>query len=115
MAVREDETGEKETRRLVRFHSIFNVEQVSGLPERFCHFPPTHPLDEALLEAAAFIGAFGANARHGGDLAAYSPTADCALLPHRDQFESDAQYVVTKLHEHAHWTQRATRVGSIAI
>ena len=64
MAVREDETGEEETRRLVRFHSIFNVAQVSGLPERFCHFPPTHPLDEALLEAAAFIGAFGANARH---------------------------------------------------
>ena len=97
----EDETG------------ICAVEET--LDETHEEAPPTHPLDEALLEAAAFIGAFGANARHGGDLAAYSPTADCALLPHRDQFESDAQYVVIKLHEHAHWTQRATRVGSIAI
>ena len=30
--------------------------------------------------------------------------------PHRDQFESDAQYVVTKLHEHAHWTGHKSRL-----
>ena len=108
--VEENETGEEEKRRFVRFHSIFNVEQVSGLPERLFHFPPIRPLDEALLEAEAFIGALGANVRHGGDDAGYVPAIDTILMPNRDQFESDARYVVTKLHEHGHWTGHKSRL-----
>ena len=99
-----------ETRRFVRFHSIFNAEQVSGLPEPLFHFSPIRPLDEALLEAEAFIGALGANVRHGGDEAGYVPASDTILMSNRDQFESDARYVVTKLHEHGHWTGHKSRL-----
>ncbi len=109
-AVKETETGEEEKRRFLRLHSIFNVEQVSGLPERFTSILPPRPLDEALSEAEHFIAALGADVRHGGNMATYAPALDCILLPHRDRFESDARYLATKLHEHGHWTGHKSRL-----
>ncbi len=109
-SVKKDETGEEEKYRFLRFHSIFNVEQVNGLPERFTGIPPPRPLDKALSEAEDFIALLVADVRHGGDRAAYSPALDCILLPHREQFESDAHYLATKLHEHAHWTGHKSRL-----
>jgi antirestriction protein ArdC len=100
----------EEKHRFLRFHSIFNVEQVEGLPERFTSIPPPRPLDEALAEAEEFIAALHADVRHGGNMAAYSPALDCILLPHRERFENDTLYVATKLHEHGHWTGHKSRL-----
>ena len=108
---KENDTGEEETRRFLRFHAIFNVEQVSGLPEQFLGIPQPRPLEEVLSEAESFIMALGADVRHGGNMAAYAPTHDCILLPHREQFENDAGYLATKLHEHAHWTGHKSRLA----
>jgi antirestriction protein ArdC len=60
--------------------------------------------------AAKFIEALGADVRHGGNKAAYAPALDCILLPHREQFESDAHYLATNLHEHGHWTGHTRRL-----
>jgi antirestriction protein ArdC len=109
-STKKDEAGEEEKHRFLRFHSIFNVEQVGGLPERFTSIQTPRPLDEALIEAEDFIAALGADVRHGGNMAAYSPALDCILLPHREQFESDAHYAATKLHEHGHWTGHKSRL-----
>ena len=43
-ATKKDETGEEAKHRFLRFHSIFNVEQVEGLPERFTSIPPPRSL-----------------------------------------------------------------------
>ncbi len=108
---KKDSTGEEEKYRFLRFHSIFNVEQVDGLPERFTGIPPPpRPLDDALSNAEEFIALLGADIRHGGSRAAYAPTLDTILMPHREQFESDALYVATKLHEHGHWTGHKSRL-----
>ena len=110
-SVKETETGEEEKHRFLRFHSIFNVEQVDGLPERITGIPPPpRPLDEALTDAEVFIAALGADVRHGGNRAAYAPALDTILMPQREQFESDAHYVATKLHEHGHWTGHKSRL-----
>ena len=110
-SVKETKTGEEEKRRFLRFHSIFNVEQVDGLPERIAGITaPPRPIDDALAEADVFIGLLGANIRHGGNRAAYAPEIDCILLPLREQFESDAHYLAVKLHEHGHWTGHKSRL-----
>ena len=109
-AVKETETGEKEKRHFLRFHAIFNVEQVNGLPERFTRLAPPLPLNEALSQSESFIAALGADIRHGGNIAAYAPALDCILLPHRERFESDARYLTTQLHEHGHWTGHKNRL-----
>ncbi len=109
-ATKKDETGEDAKHRFLRFHSIFNVKQVEGLPERFTSIPPPRPLEAALSKAEEFIAALGADVRHGGNMAAYSPALACILLPHRERFESDALYLATKLHEHGHWTGHKSRL-----
>lgn len=108
---KKDATGEEEKYRFLRFHSIFNVEQVDGLPERITGIPPPpRPLDEAVSVAEEFIALLGAEIRHGGNRAAYAPVLDTILMPHREQFESDAHYAATKLHEHGHWTGHKSRL-----
>jgi Antirestriction protein len=108
--VKESATGEEEKYRFLRFFSVFNVEQVSGLPQRFTDIPPPSPLDEAMASVEHFIARLGADVRHGGNRAAYAPALDCILLPYREQFESDAHYLATKLHEHGHWTGHRSRL-----
>lgn len=111
-SVKETETGEEEKYRFLRFHSIFNIEQVDGLPERIAGIlPPPRPLNEALSGAEEFITRLGADVRHGGNRAAYAPELDAILMPHRGQFESDAHYIAVKLHEHGHWTGHKSRLG----
>jgi antirestriction protein ArdC len=107
---RKGEMGEEEKHRFLRFHSIFRVEQVDGLPGEITGIPPPRPLDESVAEAEGFVSLLGADIRHGGNMAAYSPALDCILLPHRGRFESDAHYAATKLHEHAHWTGHKSRL-----
>jgi antirestriction protein ArdC len=109
-AVKETETGEERKKHFLRFHAVFNVEQVEGLPEPIMGSPPARPLDEALAEADAFITALGAQVRHGGNRAGYSPDLDSIILPHREKFESDAHYLGVKLHEHGHWTGHKRRL-----
>lgn len=109
--VKETERGEEEKHRFLRFHAIFNVEQVSGLSERFTRLAPPLHLNEALSQSESFIAALGADIRHGGNIAAYAPALDCILLPHRERFESDARYLATQLHEHRHWTGHKSRIA----
>ena len=72
--------------------------------------PATKPLSDALIEVQEFIAKLGASIRHGGNVAAYAPSQDVILMPHREQFESDAHYLATSLHEHGHWTGHKSRL-----
>ena len=51
----ENEGSDKENNyRLLKFHSVFNVEQVDGLPERCYGVPAAKPLSDALIEVQEF-------------------------------------------------------------
>lgn len=110
-STKESETGEDEQIRFLRFHWVFNVAQIDGLPDHMTGIPSFRPLDQALVHAEAFIAALGADVRHGGNRAAYAPALDRILMPHREQFASDAHYMATSLHEHGHWTGHSQRLA----
>ncbi len=89
---------------------VFNVEQTAGLPEEMCRIPEPKPLADAIAQVEAFLRAVGAQVRHGGDRAFYSPPSDFIALPEPNAFESAPHYYATSLHEHVHWTGHASRL-----
>lgn len=101
---RDDPEKEKEVP-MLRTFTVFNVEQIDGLPERFYPKPGEAQHAEPRLEDAdAYIKATGARIDHGGDRAYYQPGTDSIRLPEFDQFETAVAYYGTAMHELVHWT-----------
>jgi antirestriction protein ArdC len=81
--------------------TVFNADQVNGAP------PETTPVlsdDLRIAEADAFVRRVGADIRHGGDRAYYSPGFDHVQMPEFGQFKSAAAYYATLAHELIHWS-----------
>ena len=92
-------------------YTVFNVEQIDGLPAHF-YAQPTNPLplSERLALADQFVTATGVTVRHGGNQAYYSPAADHIQLPPFEAFKDKKSYYATVLHELTHATRHATRL-----
>lgn len=95
-------------------YTVFNVEQIEGLPARYCE--PLAPRDEGrtlelIAEAEEFFTATRATFRHGGNRAFYAPSADFIQLPIADAFRDAQSYAATKAHELIHWTGNQHRMA----
>lgn len=111
-----NDKGEEVEREIpfMKAYTVFNVEQIEGLPARFCE--PATPREEgrklALIEEAeAFFAATRATFRHGGNRAFYAPAADFIQLPVPEAFRDAESYAATKAHELVHWTGHAQRMA----
>ena len=92
---------------------VFNADQIEGLPAHFYKSaaPVVTVQHAARSEAAdAFIVATGADVRHGGSKAFYSPKHDFVQLPDFADFYTSAGYYSTAFHELAHWTGAESRL-----
>lgn len=110
------ETGEdgEEAERDVYFmkgYTVFNVEQIEGLPPHF-HAVAAPQLDPAQrIEAAdLFFANTGADIRHGGNQAYYAQTTDHVQMPPFESFRDAESYCATLAHEVAHWTKHPARL-----
>ena len=93
---------------LLRSFTVFNVEQVEGLPETLTPGLPQHVWNP--LEAAeALLADSGARIQHGGNRACYRPGDDVIQLPPRAWFPTASAYYSTALHELTHWTGHRAR------
>jgi len=99
-------------RRVMRSYSVFNVDQIDNLPERFTAVPPPRGAfdDSHRAEIDAFITATGARIVYGGDVACYIPDIDTIRMPHATSFEDYASFGATTAHELTHWTAAPTRL-----
>lgn len=107
------ETGEETERkiRLLRRYTVFNTEQIDGLPAECYPQPaPARPLDERIEAVDAFVHATGAVVRYGGDRAFYAPALDIIQMPPFERFSDREAYYGTLLHEITHWTSAETRL-----
>ena len=87
--------------------SVFNAEQIDGLPPLQIKTPGwgRHERAEAVLQAS------GADIRYDqADRAFYRPATDRIHLPPRDSFKSADTYYATALHELGHWTGHPSRL-----
>ncbi|PLY11757.1 MAG: DNA primase [Sedimenticola sp.] len=94
----------------VFFATVFNAEQIEGLPPLERKEQPEHQWD-AVERAEHILKASGAMITHApSDRAFYRPVSDSITLPERGQFPSADRYYATALHELGHWTGHHSRL-----
>jgi antirestriction protein ArdC len=93
-------------------YTVFNCEQIEGLPERFYPTaPPALPTADRIACAECFASSTSAEIRHGGNRAYYSCGSDHVQLPPFECFRDVESYYATLLHELTHWTKHETRLN----
>ncbi len=95
----------------LKAYTVFNVDQVEGLPAHF--YAVAEPkLDAAqrIDHAEAFFAATGAEIRHGGNQAYYALQLDHVQMPPFECFEDPQGYYATLAHECTHWTRHPMRL-----
>jgi antirestriction protein ArdC len=93
---------EKSAYACLKTYYVFNADQVEGIeiskpaiePRVY---NPAPALDDRILKT-------GANIKHGGGSAFFSPAGDFIGMPNRDTFQDDSSYYATVLHELTHWS-----------
>lgn len=96
----------------MKAYTVFNVEQIEGLPAQYQPTPAPDVAPLPLIEdAEAFFTGTGAVFRHGGNQAFYAPAADFIQLPPPEAFRDAESYAATKAHELTHWTGHKDRMA----
>jgi antirestriction protein ArdC len=87
----------------LKAYSVFNIEQIDGLPDTY-HAPPAKVRDpvERIEMADLFFRNTGAVIRHGGNQAYYSPIMDYIQMPPFEAFRDAAGYAAVLSHEATH-------------
>jgi antirestriction protein ArdC len=87
-------------------YTVFNVEQIKGLPARYTQLaaPVLDPVAR-IAHAEAFFAATGASIRHGGNRAYYALSSDTIQMPPFEAFRDAEGYYSTLGHETTHWTR----------
>ena len=96
------ESGEESERDIpfLKGYTVFNVEQIDGLPAHFTA-PAAPQLDpvQRIAHAERFFAATGATVRHGGNQAYYSVASDAVQMPFFETFRDAESYYATLAHE----------------
>src|ERR1041385_5814803 len=77
----------------MRGYTVFNVEQIEGLPAHYYAKPENPlPLSERIESADRFMTATGATIQHGGNSAFYAPGRDLVQMPPFEAFRDKESY-----------------------
>lgn len=108
-----NEKGEDVERNIpfLKGYTVFNVEQIEGLPAHYTasHAPRLNP-EQRIEQAESFFAQTGADIRHGGDSAFYAPGPDFVQMPPFESFRDAGAYYGTLAHECTHWTRHKSRL-----
>lgn len=110
----DDKTGDELEHEIpfLKGYTVFNVDQIDGLPAVFYAkaAPQLDPV--ARIERAdRFFAALGATIGHGGNRAYYSVSHDVIQMPPFVSFQDADSYYATLAHECTHWTGSASRLN----
>ena len=98
-------------RRWLKAYTVFNCDQIDGLPERYrsAEAEPA-PLPERLEAADRFFANVPARVTHGGDRAFYRISTDDIHMPAFELFRDAEHHAATLAHELIHWTRHPSRL-----
>lgn len=109
----DEQTGEDLEREIpfMKGYTVFNAEQVDGLPAHF-HAVQAPALDpvQRIEKADAFFAATGIEIREGGDRAYYTAAGDYVQMPLFVAFRDPDSFYATLAHEATHWTKAPKRL-----
>jgi len=110
-----DEASGEETGHEIHFmkgYTVFNVEQIEGLPAHYYAKPePKFSPVQRIEHAETFFGNLRADIRHGGARAYYAQEPDYIQMPPFEAFDSAGSYYATLAHESTHWTKHPSRLA----
>jgi antirestriction protein ArdC len=110
----DEKTGDEFEREIpfLKGYTVFNVEQIDGLPAVYYAraVPQLDPVAR-IERAEKFFAALGAVIGHGGNRAYYSVTDDMIQMPPFVSFRDADSYYATLAHECTHWTGSASRLN----
>lgn len=103
----EDASGNKKTVPLLKYFSVFNVEQVEGL-----NIEPLEAVEKNTTAESAVEGYKDKpKIQHMGDRACYAPATDIVTMPHMEKFDVTDEYYSTLFHELVHSTGASSRLN----
>jgi antirestriction protein ArdC len=107
-------TGEDAERAIpfMKGYTVFNAEQIDGLPAHFYARPPARvDTVQRIDRAEAFFTGTGATIRHSGTMAYYNVSQDFVQMPPFECFRDAEAYYATLAHETTHWTRHTSRLN----
>ena len=110
------ETGEQKTIPLLRYYSVFHIDQCEGLAARHSQpLPQTASTDQnAETIISGYVQRSGVKVEHRqADGAYYQPSTDRVVLPLLAQFAESAEYYSTAFHELVHSTGHSSRLDRL--
>jgi antirestriction protein ArdC len=110
---KDGETGEEAERAIpfMKGYTVFNTEQIEGLPEHYYAKPvPRSETVQRIERAESFFAATRATVVHGGSRACYVPSTDNVHMPCIDFFRDSESYYSVRAHETVHWTRHPSRL-----
>ena len=88
-------------------HTVFNVEQIEGLPEiYYAKAAPTLDPVTRIGHAEKFFDSMAAAIKHGGNRAYYAQELDYVQMPPFEAFRDAESYYSTLAHELTHCAPR---------
>lgn len=109
-----DEHGDDVERGIpfLKAYSVFNVDQIDGLPDQY-YGAPAPAIDPVvrIAHADTFFDGTGAKIVYGGTQAFYAPSTDHIQLPVFESFRDAESFVAIRAHETIHWTAPPHRVN----
>lgn len=96
----------------LKAYTVFNVEQIDGLPDEYAAKPPPKFTSsiERIEHADRFFRHTGATILTRGSQPCYSQAADHILMPPIEAFLDQERYYSTLAHETVHWTKHPSRL-----
>ena len=97
----------------MKAYTVFNANQVEGLPEHYTPAlpeQPAAPVEDRNATLEQFFAATGAVIRQGGDRAFYAIGSDHVQMPPFPAFHNAESYYATLSHEITHWTRHPSRL-----
>jgi antirestriction protein ArdC len=106
-------TGEESLHEIpfLKGYTVFNVEQIEGLPAHFyaTAAPRLDPV-QRIERAESFFAATRAEIKHGGNMAYYSLASDHVQMPPFESFRDAESFYAILSHETTHWTRHSSRL-----
>lgn len=107
---KESDAGEVEQIPMLKSFTVFNIQQIDGLPLTTETASPEATFDP-LPQGENLFRKSGANIIEKGQNAFFSPSTDEVWLPERHLFSDVANFYATGLHELVHWSGGKKRLG----
>src|SRR5271169_2321216 len=109
----DENTGDEIDREIpfLKGYTVFNVEQIEGLPEvYYAKAAPTLDPVARIDHAEKYFAATRATVKHGGNRAYYAQELDYVQMPPFEAFRDAESYYGTILHELVHATKHPSRL-----